>query len=190
MKRHLLTIIGVPTRILCTFVFLVILGVSLSLKYPVVLSASSSPTWHVLDTIVPTLGKVEWVERGNYSRPVSWIADGRWYEAHRRQILVNSNDIFVSLSESFNWTALNNWFSSPYSSFDKFKDSILEDPGWWLRFSWNIDVKGYGVPVNNTIVNVGFNTNTSTATISMWCHITRIPEYILTKPVGNIPNRF
>jgi hypothetical protein len=46
-------------------------------------------------------------------------------------------------------------------------------------FSWNIDVKGYGVSTNNTIVNVEFNNSTSRATISMWCHITRIPEYIL-----------
>jgi hypothetical protein len=177
--RSMLCTISARARILYVFVFVVIIGISSSPRYPTVLSDSASPTWHVLDIITPTLGNVEWVEKANYSKPVSWIADGRWYEAHRRQILLNSNDIFVSLSEALNWTALNNWFNSPYSSFDVFKNSITKDPTWWLSFAWNIDVKGYGVPINNTIVSVEFDQNTSKAKISIWCHITRIPEYIL-----------
>jgi hypothetical protein len=142
-------------------------------------SSASGPAWHVLDQITPTIGSVEWVEKANYTKPVSWIADGRWYEAHRRQVLVKPNDIFASFSEAMNWTAVNNSFHSPYSSFDDFKDSITSDPAWWLEYSWSIDVKAYGVPLNKTVVRTVYNETSSRAEIYMWCHITNIPEYIL-----------
>ena len=142
-------------------------------------SSASGPAWHVLDQITPTIGRVEWVEKANYTKPPSWIADGRWYEAHRRQVLVKPNDIFASFSEAMNWTAVNNAFNSPYSSFEDFKDSITSDPAWWLEYSWSIDVKGYGVPINKTVVRTVYNETSSRAEVYIWCHITNIPEYIL-----------
>lgn len=92
---------------------------------------------------------------------------------------MKQNDIFSSFSEAMNWTAVNNALSSPYTSFESFKNNITSDPSWWLKYSWSIDVKGYGVPINSTIVRTTYNATSSRAEIYIWCHITRISEYIL-----------
>ncbi len=172
MKRSL------PIRVFSILTILALSAVIHSIDTPTASSASGS-AWHVLDQITPTIGSVEWIEEANYTKPPSWISDGRWYEAHRRQVLVKPNDIFASFSEAMNWTTVNNSFNSPYSSFDEFKDSITSDPAWWLEYSWSIDVKGYGVPINKTVVRTVYNETSSRAEIYIWCHITNIPEYIL-----------
>ncbi len=140
---------------------------------------SGTPSWQVVDFISPTMENVEWIEKGNYSVPPTWISDGRWYEAHMRQSLVGSSSIFASLSESLNWTAVNEGFSEPFSSFDEFASQLTEDPSWWLKYSWAIDTKWHGVPLNSTIVRTEYDPETSKAEIFIWCRITNIPEYIL-----------
>ena len=165
-------------RVISTLMVLAVTLVANCICIPTVGSASG-PAWRVLDSITPTLGGVEWVEEANYTVPPSWISDGRWYEAHRRQVLVRPNDIFASFSEALNWTAVNGAFRSPYSSFEAFRDSITDDPSWWLDYSWSIDVKGYGVPINSTVIRTVYNETSSKAEIYIWCHITNIPEYIL-----------
>jgi len=133
--------------------------------------------WHVLDVINPTLDSVEWTENANYSKPPKWIASGQWYEAHSRQTLVGPDDIFVSLSEDINWTAINK--DLQYSSFDEFENDIVSNPSWWLRASWGLDVNWLGIPLNRTRVITDFNAAISRANVQIWCHITHIPEYIL-----------
>jgi len=144
-------------------------------------SQDTSPSWYILDIINPTLDSVEWIEKGNYSKPPSWISDGRWYEAHSRQNLVEANDIFVSLSESLNWTAVNEWLYPSYSSFEEFETNITKNPSWWLKYSWNLDVNWYGISLNSTMVRTEFDPETSTAEIYIWCRITKTPEYILAE---------
>jgi len=140
---------------------------------------AENPVWNITDTIVPSLESVKWVEEGNYNEPPSWISDGRWYEAHVRQTLVNSEDIFVAFSEVFNWTAVNEGFSQAFASFDEFKDRVSSNPGWWLNYSWGIDMNWHGVPLNKTRMSTEFDVETSKAELSIWCHITNIPEYIV-----------
>ena len=169
---------SLPIRVFSIITILTLTAFTHSIDIPTA-SSASGPAWHVLDQITPTIGSVEWVEKANFTKPPSWIADGRWYEAHKRQALVKPNDIFASFSEAMNWTAVNNAFKSPYSSFEDFKDSITSDPAWWLKYSWNIDVKAYGVPLNKTVVRTVYNETSSRAEVYMWFHITNIPEYIL-----------
>jgi len=140
---------------------------------------ANGQVWHILDIINPTLDSVEWIEEGNYSKPPDYISDGRWYESHRRLTLIKSDDIFVFLSEIFNWTAVKEGLSRYFSSFDEFKDEISNNPSWWLKYSWGIDVNWHGVPLNRTKVTIEFNATTSRAEVYIWCHITHIPEYIM-----------
>ncbi len=149
---------------------------------------ASSQVWNIADIITPTLDNVKWIEEGNYSVPPLWISDGRWYEAHRRQSLIKSdNHIFVSLSEVFNWTAVNtkNWTSLKpelplhFSSFDEFTYEIINDPSWWLKWAWGIDTNSHGVPLSRTSVSTTINATTFTAEVDILCRITNIPEYIM-----------
>jgi hypothetical protein len=138
---------------------------------------ANGQVWHVLDVINPTLDSVEWTEEANYSKPPRWISSGQWYEAHSRQILVGPDDVFVSLSENFNWTAINN--DLQYSSFEEFENDIVSNPSWWLRASWGLDVDWLGIPLNRSRVIASLNAATSQANVQIWCHITHIPEYII-----------
>ena len=138
---------------------------------------ASSQVWNITDIITPTLDNVEWIEEGNHSEPYWWISNGMWYEAHRRQTLIKSDDIFVSLSEIFNWTAVN--ANLHYSSFGEFENDTKTDPSWWLSYSWGIDVNWHGVPLNKINVQTEFNDTTSRAEVYISCHITNVPEYII-----------
>ncbi|MEM2112197.1 MAG: hypothetical protein QXX08_10055 [Candidatus Bathyarchaeia archaeon] len=165
-------------KIFVASLFLIILASTLGTSTAFSQTANE-PVWRIIDIINPTLESVEWIEKGNYSKPPEWISDGRWYEAHMRLTLVGSSSIFVSLSESLNWTAVNEGFSQPYSSFEELEAELTNDPSWWLKFSWNIDVDWHGVPLNSTVVRTEFDANTSKAEIFIWCRITNIPEFIL-----------
>ena len=149
--------------------------------------ASSSTTnqyWEIFDGITPTLDRIEWFEEGVHPGPPSWISDGRWYNAHSRQILVKSgNHIFATFSETFNWTAVNESFEKElwhiYPSFDDFETHVSNDPAWWLLFSWNIPTDWLGIALNRTKVVIEFDAESSTAHIEISCHITNIPGYFM-----------
>jgi hypothetical protein len=98
---------------------------------------------------------------------------------------VKQNDIFASFSEAMNWTAVNNALSSPYPSFDSFKDSITSDPGWWLKYSWSIDVKGYGVPINSIQRNIVQGRN-----LHMVPHYKNTRVHTGGEAAGNAAHRF
>ena len=184
-----------PIAILVVMIWVAAFEVSSSVSNPQMKVSSlafyptaDSQVWNVSDVITPTLDSVKWIEEGNYSTPPSWISDGRWYEAHRRQSLIKSdNHIFVSLNEVFNWTAVNkkDWTTvepslpTHFSSFYVFSDEISYDPSWWLKYSWGIDVNRHGVPLNKTSVSTEFDEGTSRAEVDILCRITNIPEYII-----------
>jgi hypothetical protein len=176
--------------VLIIVVLTTILGVLGSLsnprthQFPIAFaSAEENQSWEVLDTVTPTLDSVEWLEQGFHSEPPSWISDGRWHEAHSRQILVKSgNYIFATFSESFNWTAVNASFGKEgfiYSSFDDFGSHLHNDPNWWLGYSWGISGDWLGISLNKTRVVIGYDSNTSITFVEISCQITNIPGYFL-----------
>jgi hypothetical protein len=146
-------------------------------------SADENQGWEVSDTVTPTLGGVEWLEEGFHAKPPSWISDGRWHEAHSRQILVKSgNYIFATLSETFNWTAVNTSLRREgfaYSSFDDFTSHLHEEPNWWLSYSWGIPGDWLGISSNRTRVVIGHDPDTAITFVEISCEITNIPGYFV-----------
>jgi hypothetical protein len=147
-------------------------------------STANSETWEIFDRITPTLDEIEWFEEGVHPGPPSWISDGRWYDAHSRQILVKSgNYIFATFYETFNWTAVNESFEKEgwhiYPSFDDFRSDVINNPSWWLLFSWNIPGDWLGISLNKTKVVIEFDPNSFTTHIEISCHITNIPGYFV-----------
>jgi hypothetical protein len=140
--------------------------------------------WEINDNITPHFDSLEWEEIGIKTGPTSWISDGRWYDAHSRQILVKSeNYIFAHFHENFNWIAVNDSFEKegwhPYDRFEDFRLDIIKNPKWWLIFSWNMDPDWLGISLNETKVEVELDPSTFTAHIEITTYITNIPGYIL-----------
>ena len=146
-------------------------------------STTDSQSWEIFDTITPTSDSIEWLEEGVHPGPPSWISDGRWYSAHSHQILVKAgNYIFASFDECFNWTAVSAYLEKeghPHPSFDDFKSHLLNDPSWWLFYSWGVSMDWLGISLNRTKVGVEFDAATSTACVEISCHITNIPGYFM-----------
>ena len=148
------------------------------------LSIAKSEDWETFDFVTPSSDSVEWQEEGINNKPPNWIADGRWYNAYSRQILVKSeNYIFATFYENFNWTNVNAFFEEegwhPYDNFEDFRLDIINNPKWWLIFSWNISPDWLGISLNRTKVEVELNDNTNTVHIEITTYITNIPGYFL-----------
>jgi hypothetical protein len=147
-------------------------------------SLAEGEGWEILDNVTPGLDSVEWNEKGVNDKPTSWISDGRWYNAYSRQILVKTeNYIFATFYENFNWTAVNASFEKegwhPYERFEDFRSHILNDPGWWLVFSWNMQPEWLGISINRTKVEVELDPITSTVHVEITTYITNIPGYFI-----------
>lgn len=63
-----------PIRVFYILTILTLTIVTRSIDIPIA-TTEMSPGWHVLDTITPTIGRVEWVEEANYSMPPSCARD-------------------------------------------------------------------------------------------------------------------
>jgi hypothetical protein len=150
--------------------------------FPAIGYCADEKTWYVSDVIDPSLDQVKWNEQGGISEPVSWIADGSWTYASLRESLVGQSDIFVSTYEQFNWSKVRSnaeyYYGKTFSNFNAFATTLQDNPGPWLDLSWQMDVEWYGVSSNTTKVDVSFDESTSTAELSSWFHITRVPEYL------------
>ena len=147
-------------------------------------SIVKSEDWEITDYVLPTSDSVEWQEEGIANKPPNWIYDGRWYNAYSRQILVKSeNYIFATFYENFNWTAVNACFEKegwhPYDRFEDFKLDIINNPAWWLIFSWNMVPEWLGISLNKTKVEVELDPNTYTVHMEIITYITNIPGYFL-----------
>lgn len=143
----------------------------------------SNQAWEIRDIVTPTLDKIEWLEDGVCPGPPSWISDGRWHQAHSRQILVKSgNYIFATFSESFNWSAVSASLEMEgfyFEAFNDFESFLYNNQAWWLMYSWGIPSDWLDISPDSTRVMVTYEPNTSIALIEMSCHITNIPEYFL-----------
>jgi hypothetical protein len=156
----------------------------------VVAQGEEDNLWYVHDMIYPSLGEVHWTEEGGTRLTPPWISDGSWIRASMSQSLVNSNDIFVSIYEEFNWPLVRPiaeaYYATSFSSFSSFEKTIADSPGPWLRMSWQIDTHWYGVPLDTTKIVASFNQTSQVAELWTWLHITRVPEYLVGE--GNLEN--
>jgi hypothetical protein len=155
-----------------------------------IVQASEENIWYVHDIINPSLGFVHWSEEGATRETPPWISDRSWIRASMSQSLVGSNDIFVNIYEQFNWALVRPiaeaYYGTTFTSFSMFENVVAENPGPWLRMSWQIDTHWYGVPLDTTKVVVSYDDSTQVAEMWTWLHITRVPEYLVGE--GNLEN--
>ena len=99
-----------------------------------------------------------------------------------RESLVSKDDIFVSLYEVFDWSNVESiagsYYDTTFGSFDDFANAVQTDTSPWLTNSWQLDCQWYGISQNTTKVDVSFNQATDHVDLSIWLHITRVPEYL------------
>jgi hypothetical protein len=170
------------------FIFLVLL--SGFLWIPGLTTGSEENIWYVHDIINPYLDHVHWSEEGATRQTPSWISDGSWIRASMSQSLVGPNDIFVNIYEQFNWPLVRPiaeaYYGLTFLTFSSFENTLSQNPGPWLRMSWQIDTHWYGVATNTTKIVASFDASTQMVDLSTWLHITRVPEYLVGE--GNLEN--
>ncbi len=148
---------------------------------PSVGQAPQAALWQINDTIIPTIGKVDWTEVRYSSSPSPVIRLGYWYEFHQRENFIGFNDIFFDLDERFNWTRVNSaWLKFP--SWEAFVQNITANPAWWLEWSWNLNSIWYGISTNRTVVQATMSGNT--ARVRIWGHVTNVAEYLMGYSFG------
>lgn len=133
------------------------------------------------DTITLTPGWVEWSEQWYSPEPHKIIEDGFWFEFHQREYLINPNDLFLELYETFNWTGINDTLWG-YENFTEFEDNLAEDPLQWLSWAWDIDSLRYGISLNQTFIEAKLNGDI--ASVNVWCHIKQVAEYLIGWDIG------
>jgi hypothetical protein len=147
----------------------------------VLAQSQSEPLLQINDTIVLTSGWVEWSEQWYNPTPHWLIADEFWFEFHQREYLINPQDLFIELYETFNWSRVNEVYLG-YDNFTQFEESLTEDPLRWLRWSWNLDTQRYGISANRTVIDTELENGV--ASITLWCHITHVAEYLIGWDLG------
>jgi hypothetical protein len=152
-------------------------------------TSQTSDIWQVYDVVEPSVDQVKWSEQGVLSSPASWIADGTWVIASMRQSLVSGNDIFVSLYERFDWSKVQSsaeqYYGTQFNSFGDFAAAIQTDTSPWLSLAWEMDTQWYGISQNTTKVTISIDSTSGLADLSLWFHITRVPEYLSGDKVTN-----
>jgi len=142
--------------------------------------SSNQKIWYIHDIVEPSLDEVKWSEEGGIKEAPSWISDGLWNAVSVQQSLVSPGDIFVSWYESFNWSLVRGYYGFPFASGEDFGSNLTASPLWWLNHVWEIDTDWSGISANTSKVMFAFNDTTSTFELSLWFHITRIPEYFVS----------
>ncbi len=173
---------GKQIKHLRTFTVLQILILVLAAMFLVFSSVSQSAdehVWYVKDTIDPSLEEVKWREEGVIDEAPPWIADGTWLDVYKRESLVGSKDIFVSMYERFNWSLVRDMYGFQFVTFNDFAQYLIDNPLWWLKEVWEIDTEWYGVSANTTGINHSYNAYDYEAQLWTYFHITRIPEYFV-----------
>lgn len=142
--------------------------------------AVNQKIWYIHDVIDPSPDGVRWSEEGGVQVAPSWISDGMWNALSIQQSLVSPGDIFVSWYESFNWSLVRDSYGFSFASSYDFGGNLTVNPLWWLNYMWKTDTDWSGISANTSKVMYAFNETTSTFELSMWFHITRIPEYFVS----------
>jgi hypothetical protein len=163
------------------FALLIVLVLALRLIAPSSCSqAGDQKVWYIHDIIDPSLDGVQWSEEGGTQVAPAWISDGEWNALSIQQSLVSPGNIFVSWYESFNWSLVRVSYGLSFASAYDFGDNLTANPMWWLNYMWNTDTDWSGISVNSSKAVYAFNWTTSTFELSLWFHITRIPEYFVS----------
>jgi len=137
--------------------------------------------WQVNDIIKLTSGWIEWSEQWYNPQPDNLIRDGLWYEYHIREYLIDTDDVFLKLDEIFSWSAVNNVYLG-FENWTEFQEYIVEDPAWWLGWSWDLDCVRYGILANRTFIDSSIEEDT--AFVTVWCHVTQVAEYLIGTSLG------
>lgn len=123
-------------------------------------------TAYVHDIIFPSLDEVKWSEEGALEQAPTWIADGSWHALSIQQSLINTNDIFVSWYEQFNWSVvLSTYVPSIYglpfrsASVEDLVNYSISNPNWWVSYMWKLDTQFYGISENTSKVTCDFNSS-------------------------------
>jgi hypothetical protein len=148
--------------------------------------AADQKIGYVYDVIEPSLDGVKWSEQGGIEVAPTWISDGSWYDLSIQQSLVNSGDIFVSWYEYFNWSVVTSMYYVPFTSIPDFVNYSTSNPNWWISYMWRLDTDFYGISANKTKVVCNFNETSSEVEMWIYFHITRIPEYFVSR--GGLQN--
>jgi hypothetical protein len=158
-------------------VLILVLRLTLSPSYS---QSSDQKIGYIHDIIEPSVDEVKWSEEGGIEVAPTWISDGMWHAVSIQQSLVSSGDIFVSWYESFNWSLVHDYYGLPFVSAEDFGSNLTANAMWWLNYMWKIDTDWSGISANTSKVIVTSNDTTSTFELSLWFHITRIPEYFVS----------
>ncbi len=158
-------------------ILLLVLGSMVAKPYS---QSSDAKIAYIRDIIDPTPDGVKWSEEGGIEVAPIWISNGYWNGLSVQQSLVSSNDIFVSWYESFNWSLVRSYYGFSFASFGDFANYLIANPTWWINHTWKIDPDWSGISSNMSKVMLAFNETTSEVGLSMWFHITRIPEYFVS----------
>jgi hypothetical protein len=157
-------------------VFLVALRLTVALSYS---QSGDQKIGYIHDVIDPSLDGVKWSEEGGVRVAPAWISDGMWNAVSIQQSLVSAGDIFVSWYESFNWSLVNYYYGFSFVSAYDFGNNLTVNPMWWLNYVWEVDTDWSGILANTSRVMYVFNETSSAFELSLWFHITRIPEYFV-----------
>ncbi len=177
-------------KALCIQILLILVAAFVAISLQRASYCADNSVWYAHDIISPSLDEVKWSEEGGSEQASTWISDGAWYTLQIQQSLVTTSDIFVSWYEYFNWS---NVISNPQYvpsienlpfadlSVASFASYSIANPNWWISYMWGLDTQFYGISENITKVFCNFNGITSEVEMWIYFHITRIPEYFVSK---------
>ncbi|UCE29303.1 MAG: hypothetical protein JSV85_00785, partial [Candidatus Bathyarchaeota archaeon] len=151
--------------------------------FQVAIAQNMEQVWQVNETIELSSGMVEWTEIRHNPQPHHLIEDGLWFEYHIREYLSDSGDLFLVLDDTFNWTAVNaELFDPSFYDWTEFADYIYNDTIWWLEWSWGFDSLRFGISADDTFIDAELYEDK--AFVSMTCHVTNVPEYLISWELG------
>jgi len=134
--------------------------------------------WQSNETVILTLGKVDLTERRS-TKAQSFAHLLGWIEFHQREHFISYDEIFIELSEKFEWEKVNSnpdlGLGFPY--WKSFAENLTKSPSWWLEYSWGLSSDWYGIAEKETSVIT--EKDGGIASVTIRCHVRDVSEYII-----------
>lgn len=144
---------------------------------------STDQVWTISDDIIPTPNGVEWRESGELQGTVARVADEGWWSISCSFYLIQSEYIFASFEETFDWDTVNatwhNEWGKSFPSPEEIESKLRTDPMWWLQSTWQLDTEWLGITPDATRAMTKVVSGTSKMGVRVWCRITNIPGFFL-----------
>lgn len=140
--------------------------------------------WQSNETVILTLGKIDLTER-RLTRTQSYAHIYGWIEFHQREHFISYDEIFIGLSEKFEWEKVNSnpQFGLGFPSWESFAKNLTQTSSWWLEYSWDLKSSWYGILEKETTVimeKIG-----EIASVTVLCHVRDVSKYIIGHSLGN-----